>query len=105
MAAARHGFAVAVARFIFVIYDLLHSAARADGEGFQLDLHHRDAVDEQNHIITMETVVGVNAQLIDHLKAVLAPVLDIDKQRKLNHLKDGWLKLDMSVFRKFRTQR
>ena len=54
-------------------YNLLHGPARADGEGFKLDLHHRHAVEEQDHVISMVATVGVDAQLVDNLKAVLAP--------------------------------
>jgi len=75
----QQGFAVAVAGIVLVIDDLLHGPARADGEGFQLDLYHRHTVDEQEHIITMVTVVGVDTQLIDHFETVLAPVLDVDQ--------------------------
>ena len=54
-------------------------------EGFQLDLHHRHAIDKQDHVVAMMAVVGVDAQLVDHLEGVLAPVLDVDqgvKQRR-----------------------
>ncbi len=76
---AQQGLAVAVAGVVLVIDDLLHGPARADGEGFQLDLHHRHAVDEQDHVIAVVAVVGVDAELVDHLEAVLAPVLDVDQ--------------------------
>ncbi|SFE02466.1 hypothetical protein SAMN05428977_100513 [Nitrosomonas sp. Nm166] len=75
----QQGFAITVAGVALVINDLLHGPARADGKGFQLDLHHRQAVDEQNHIIAMVAVVSVDAQLVDQLEAVLAPVLDVDQ--------------------------
>jgi len=71
---------VAVAGVVFVIDDLLYGAARADGEGFQLDLHHRHAVDEQDHVVAVVAAVGVDAQLVDDFEVVLAPVLDIDQR-------------------------
>ena len=74
---AEQRLAVAVARVVPVIDDLLHGAARADGQGLQLDLHHRHAVDEQHHVVAVVAVVGVDAQLVDDFKVVLAPVLDV----------------------------
>lgn len=77
---AKQGFAVAVAGVVLVIDDLLHRPARADLQGLQLDLDGGNAVDEQDHVVTVMAVVGVDAELIDHLEAVLAPVLDIDQR-------------------------
>jgi hypothetical protein len=77
---AKQGFAVAVAGVVLVIDDLLHGPARADGQGFQLDLDDRNAVDEQDHVVTVVAVVGADAELVDHLEAVLAPVLDVDQR-------------------------
>ena len=70
---------VAVAGVVLVVDDLLHGPARADCQGLELDLHHRHAVDEQDHVITVVAVVGVDAELVDHLEGVLAPVLDVDQ--------------------------
>jgi hypothetical protein len=70
---------VAVAGVVFVIDDLLHSPARVDAERFQLDLRDRYAVDEQNDVVTMVAVVCVDAQLVDDLEGVFAPVLDVDQ--------------------------
>ncbi len=70
---------VAVAGVVFVIDDLLHGTARADLEGFQLNLHHRHAVDQQNHVITVVAVIGIDAQLVDDFKVVFAPVFDVDQ--------------------------
>ena len=47
LAAARGVPDIAVARVIFVFDDLLHGAARCEAQGFQLDLHHGHAVDQQ----------------------------------------------------------
>ena len=76
---AQQRFGVAVAGVVFVVNDLLHGPARVDGERFQLHLHARHAVDEDEHVIPMVAVVGVDAQLVDHLEGVLAPVLDVDQ--------------------------
>ena len=70
---------VAVAGVVLVIDDLLHGPARADAEGFQLDLHDRHAVDEQYDVVAVMAVVGVDAELIDDLEVVFAPVLDVDQ--------------------------
>jgi len=59
---------------------LLHGFARADLQGFQLDLYHGHAVDEQDYIKAVMAVVGVDAQLVDDFKVVFAPVLDIDQR-------------------------
>src|SRR5690625_6958006 len=45
---------VAAAGLIAIINDLLHGPARVDAQGLELDLHQRQAVDEQNHVIAME---------------------------------------------------
>lgn len=39
----------------------------------------RQAVDEQNDIIAVVAVIGVDAQLVNDLKVVLAPVLEVDQ--------------------------
>jgi hypothetical protein len=76
---AEQGFAVAVAGVVLVVDNLLHGPARADLKGLQLDLHHRHAVDEQDHVKAVMAVVGADAQLVDHPETVLAPVLDVDQ--------------------------
>ena len=76
---AEQGFVVAVAGVVLVIDDLLHGVARADFQRLEFDLHDRQAVDEQNHVIAMVAVLRIDAQLVDHLEGVLAPVLDIDQ--------------------------
>ena len=72
-------FAVAVAGIIFVVNNLLHCPARADSQRFQLNLHYRDAIDEQYDVIAVVAVICVYAELVDNFKGVLAPVLDIDQ--------------------------
>ena len=76
---AQQRLGVAVAGVVLVIDDLLHGPARADAEGFQLDLHDRHAVDEQDDIVAVVAVVGVDAELVDDLEGVFAPVLDVDQ--------------------------
>jgi len=70
---------VPVAGVSLVIDDLLHRPARADGQGLELDLHHRHAVDEQHHVVAVVAVVGVDAQLVNDFEVVFAPVLDVDQ--------------------------
>ena len=70
---------VAVPGVVLVIHDLLHGPARADAEGFQLDLDARHAVDQQDDIVALMAVVGIDAELVDHLEGVLAPILDVDQ--------------------------
>ena len=77
---AQQRLAVAVAGVVFVFDDLLHRPAWADGQRLQLDLRHRHAVDEQHHVVAVVAVVGVDAQLMDHLEAVLAPLSDVDQR-------------------------
>jgi len=60
--------------------DLLHGPAGADAEGFQFNLDDGDAVDEQDDVVAVVAVVGVDAELADDLEGVLAPVLDVDKR-------------------------
>ncbi len=76
---AEEGLGVAVAGVVLVFDDLLHGPARADAEGLQLDLHAGHAVDEQEDVVTVVTVVGVDAELVDDLEVVFAPVLDVDQ--------------------------
>ena len=65
---------VAVADIIFVVYNLLHSAARANIQSLQFNLHHRQTIDKQNNIIPLETIPSVDAQLVNHLIIVFAPI-------------------------------
>ena len=77
---AEQRFRVTVAGVVFVFDDLLHGPARTNAEGLQLDLHHRHAVDEQEDIVAVVAVVGVDAELVDDLERVLAPVFDVDQR-------------------------
>ena len=70
---------VAVAGVVLVIDDLLHGPAGADAEGLQFDLNDGHAVDEQDDVVAVVAVVGVDAELVDDLEGVLAPVLDVDE--------------------------
>ena len=71
---------VTVAGVVFVFDDLLHGAARCEAQGFQFDLYHGHAVDQQDHIVTVMAVGGVDTQLVDDFKVVFAPVADIDQR-------------------------
>jgi hypothetical protein len=42
-------------------------------------LHARQAVDEEDNIVAVVAVVGVDAELVDDLVLVFAPVLDVDQ--------------------------
>lgn len=70
---------VAIAGVVLVFDDLLHSPARADAEGFQFNLDAGHSVDEEDDIVAVVAVVGIDAQLIDDLEGVFAPVLEIDE--------------------------
>ena len=71
---------VAVAGVVLVFDDLLHRPAGVDAERLQLDLHDGHAVDEQDDVVAVVAVVGVDAELVDDLEGVLAPVLDVDER-------------------------
>lgn len=70
---------VAVARIVLVIDNLLHRPTGADLQTLQLDLHQRQTVHKQNHIVAMETRLGVDAKLVYHLETVFTPIFDVDK--------------------------
>ncbi len=76
---AQQGIGVAVAGVVFVVHDLLHGAARTDVQGFEFDLHHRNAVHQQYHIVAVMAIEGVDSQLVDDFKLVFAPVFDVDQ--------------------------
>jgi hypothetical protein len=71
---------VAVAGIVLVINDLFHRPPGADAQRLELDLHDRYAVEEQDDVVTMVAVVSVDAELVDDLEVVLAPVLDVDER-------------------------
>jgi hypothetical protein len=50
-----------------------------DAEGLQLDLHTGHAIDEQDDVVAVVAVVRVDAELVDDLEVVFAPVLDVDQ--------------------------
>ena len=76
---AQQGFAVAVARIVFVVNDLLHGSPGVDAYGLEFNLNARHSVDEYEHVIAVVAVVGVDAKLVNYLKGVFAPVLDVDQ--------------------------
>ena len=76
---AEQGLGKAVAGVFFVVDDLLQGPAGADAKGLEFDLDGGDAVDQEHHVVALEAVVGVDAELVDNLEGVLAPVLDVDE--------------------------
>ncbi len=77
---AEQGTRVAVAGIALVGDDLLHGLAVIDAKGLQLDLGNRDAVHQEDDIVTVVAVIGVDPQLVDDLEPVLAPVVCIDER-------------------------
>ncbi len=75
----QQGAGVSVAGVVLVFDDLFHSAARADAESLELNLHYGDAIDEDHDIKAVVAIVGVDAELVDDLEIVLAPVPDVDE--------------------------
>jgi hypothetical protein len=71
---------VTVAGVVLVFDDLLHGPARVHAQGFQLDLHTGHAVDEDENVVAVVAVVGVDAQLANDLEVVLAPVFDVHQR-------------------------
>jgi hypothetical protein len=70
---------VAVPRFLLVVDDLLHGDARLDSQGFELDLYEGQAVYENDQVVALARVLCVDAELVHHFVAVLAPVLEVDQ--------------------------
>ena len=70
---------VTVAGFLLVVDYLLHRHAGRDREALELDLDHGEAVDEDDDVIALVRILGVDAELVHHLVAVLAPVLEVDE--------------------------
>ena len=76
---AKERLGVTVAGVIFVIDDLFHRPAGAGAQRLEFDLHDGDAIDQQDDVVAMVAVGGVDAELVDHLEGVFAPILDIDE--------------------------
>jgi hypothetical protein len=70
---AEESLGVSVAWIVLVFDDLLHGAAWADAEGFQFDLDNRHAVDQEDDLVVMVAVVGVDTKLVDDFVVVFAP--------------------------------
>ena len=64
---------------MLVFDDLLHGPARADCQALKLDLHERQAVDQQDDVVAVMAAPGIDTQLADHFETVLAPVLEVDQ--------------------------
>ena len=71
---AQQRIGIAITDIILVINNLLHGTARTDIQSLQLNLNNGQAVNEQNDIVTLETVARVNSQLMNDLVIVFAPV-------------------------------
>ena len=71
---------VSIAGIILVLHDLLHGPTWIDAEALELDLHHGHAIDQQDDVVAVMAVLRIDAKLIDHLKVVLAPVLQVDQR-------------------------
>ena len=74
---AEQRFGVAVARVTLVFDDLLHGPSGIDAKAFEFNLHHRHTVDQQDHIKTMVAVVRIDAELVDDLEVIFAPILEV----------------------------
>ena len=70
---------VSVTGVVLVVDDLLHRPPGADPKRLELDLDHRDAVDQEYDVVAVIAVVRIDAELINDLEGVLTPVLDVDE--------------------------
>ena len=70
---------VSVTGVVLVVDDLLHRPPRANPKRLELNLDHGDAVDQENDIVAVIAVVRIDAELIDNLEGVLAPVFDVNE--------------------------
>ena len=71
---------VTIAGVALVFDDLLHGSSWIDAEAFELNLHHRHTVDQQDDVKAMVTVVRVDAELVDDLEDVFAPILEVHQR-------------------------
>ena len=76
---AQERLGVSVTGVILVVDDLLHRPPGADPKRLELDLNNGDAVDQEYDVVTVMAVVRIDAEPIDGLEVVLAPVLDVDE--------------------------
>src|SRR5690606_19935259 len=60
---AQQRIGVTIAGFVLVGDDLLHGAARVDAEALELNLHHGQAVNQEDNVIAVVAVAGVYTQL------------------------------------------
>ena len=89
---AEQGVGVAVAGVVLVIDDLLHGAPGVNPGTLQLDLYQRQAIDQQEHVIAVMAAVGIDAQLVNDLELVLAPVFEVDQ-----HVMQGGAVLTLKI--------
>ena len=74
---AKERVGVAIAGIVLISDDLFHRAARADGQCLEFDLHHWQAINEQDHVILVVAVFGVDTRLFDDFVFVLTPIGDV----------------------------
>ena len=77
---AEEGAGVAVTVVVLVLDNLFHGPSRADAEGLEFDLDDGDAIDEEDDVVAVVTVVGVDPELVEDLEVVLAPIPDVDER-------------------------
>ena len=75
---AQQRLGVSVSGVVLVINNLLHCPPRADPKRLQFDLHDGDAIDQEHDVVAVMAAVRIDAELIDDLKVVLAPVRDVN---------------------------
>ena len=76
---AQERLGVSVTRVVLVVDDLLHRPPGADPKCLEFDLDRGDAVDQEYDVVAVMAVVRIDAELINDLEGVLAPVLDVDE--------------------------
>ena len=68
---------VAIATILLVVNDLFHRLHRRNTVTLQLNLDQRQSVDENDDIVSLVAICGVNSELVHHLVIVLAPVAKV----------------------------
>ena len=76
---AHEGVGVTITSFLFVANNLLNGFEWRNTVAFEFYLNQRQTVDENDDVVALATVGGVDRELVNHLKLILAPVAGIDK--------------------------
>lgn len=71
---------VAVAGVVLVRDNLLHCFFGVDAKRLQLDLHDGDAVEQEENVVAVALVIGVDSDLVYDFKVVLAPVFQVHER-------------------------